>query len=412
MPEFFNVRSPLRAFEDLRPHLRPIGDAEVIPTAAALGRVVADEIRSPEDLPQFPRSSMDGYSVRARDTFGASESLPAFLEVVADIPTGAASDVSLRAGEAAVAYTGGTLAGEADAVVMVERTQPADERSIEVLRPVAPGENVVQVGEDIRAGDLMFESGRRLRPQDVGGLMALGMTSVSVVKRPRVAIVSTGDELVEPGVTPPPGSIRDINTYSVAARVTECGGKPIACGIVPDEYPAQLDAARAAIADTDVLVFSAGSSLSTRDMTARVFNELGEPGVILHGISVKPGKPTVVGVADGKPLFGLPGNPVSALIVFDLIVAPAIGILSGDHAPAKAREVIAILAEDVPSESGREDHVPVQIAGQRPVPLATPVFGKSNLIYTLVRADGVVRVPAESGGLYAGDTVCVRMFGS
>ena len=402
----------MRAFEDLTPYLEPITEAEIVPADAVLDRIVADEIRSPEDLPQFARSSMDGYSVRARDTFGASESLPAILEVVADIPTGVGADVRLKSGEAAVAYTGGMLAGEADAVVMIERTQPADERSIEVLRPVAPGENVVQVGEDVRAGDLILDRGHRLRPQDIGGLMALGITTVPVVRRPRVAIISTGDELVEPGVTPPPGRIRDINTYSVAARVTECGGEPITRDIVPDEYDAQLDAARAAIKDADILVFSAGSSLSTRDMTARVFTELGDPGVILHGISVKPGKPTIVGVAGGKPLFGLPGNPVSALIVFDLIVAPAIGVLSGARAPARVSTLTAILADDVPSESGREDHVPVRITGRGAAHLATPVFGKSNLIYTLVKADGVVRVPAESGGLYAGETVSVRMFGS
>ena len=192
----------MRAFEDLTPYLEPITEAEIIPADAALDRIVADEIRSPEDLPQFARSSMDGYSVRARDTFGASESLPAILEVVADIPTGTGADVRLKPGEAAVAYTGGMLAGEADAVVMIERTQPADERSIEVLRPVAPGENVVQVGEDVRAGDLILDRGHRLRPQDIGGLMALGITTVPVVRRPRVAIISTGDELVEPGSRP------------------------------------------------------------------------------------------------------------------------------------------------------------------------------------------------------------------
>ena len=198
MPEFFNVRSPSQAFDDLRPHISAITECEIIPTTSALGRVIADEIRSPEDLPSFPKSSMDGFSVRARDTFGASESLPALLEVVADIPTGSSSDVELSVAEAAVAYTGGMLAGNADAVVMIERTQPADETSIEVLRPVAPGENVVHAGEDVRAGDALFGPGHTVRPQDIGGLLALGITEIPVLRKPRVAIVSTGDELVPP----------------------------------------------------------------------------------------------------------------------------------------------------------------------------------------------------------------------
>ena len=335
MPEFFNVRSPSQAFDDLRPHISAITERETIPTVSALGRVIADEIRSPEDLPSFAKSSMDGFSVRARDTFGASESLPAMLEVVADIPTGDNPDVTLDVGEAAVAYTGGMLAHDADAVVMIERTQPADESSIEVLRPVAPGENLVQVGEDVRAGDLLFNPGHVIRPQDIGGLLALGITEVPVLRKPRVAIVSTGDELVPPEVQPPPGNIRDINTYTIAARVAQCGAEPVVIGLAPDEYEPQLQAARDGIHSADALVFSAGSSLSTRDMTADVFNQLGDPGVLLHGISIKPGKPTIVAVADGKPLFGLPGNPVSALVVFDLLVAPTIHLLTGASHPAR-----------------------------------------------------------------------------
>ena len=192
------------------------------------------------------------------------------------------------------------LADQADAVVMVERTQPADSRSIEVLRPVAPGENVIHVGEDVRAGDLLFQLGHAIRPQDIGGLLALGINDVPVIRRPRVAIVSTGDELVPPDARPERGQIRDINTYTIAARVTQCGAEPVVVGLVPDEYAPQLEAARNGIDSADMLVFSAGSSLSSRDMTAAVFNQLGEPGVLLHGISIKPGKPTIVAVADGK----------------------------------------------------------------------------------------------------------------
>ena len=412
MPEFFNVRPPRQAFEELLPHLAPVVDIETIETKDALGRTIARDVSSPENLPAFPRSSMDGFSVRASDTFGASESLPALFEIVGDIPTGESSDVHIGTGEAAVAYTGGVLGDGADAVVMIERTQPADEVSIEVLRPVAPGENVIQVAEDIKFDETLLKAGHRVRPQDIGGLLALGITSVQVYRRPVVGIVSTGDELIHPSMRTPKGKIRDINTYTLAARCSQLGADHIAAGIVRDEYEPQLQAARETLSKADVLVFSAGSSLSTRDMTADVFNRLGEPGVLLHGISIKPGKPTVVGVAHGKPLFGLPGNPVSALVVFDLLVAPAIRVLSGEREPRVSPEVSAVLTQDVPSESGREDYVPVTLSFLEGRRTATPVFGKSNLIFTLIRSDGIIEVPMDSGGLYEGETVDVRIYHS
>ena len=353
---------------------------------------------------------MDGFSVRARDTFGASESLPALLEVVADIPTGSSAHTALNPGQAAVAYTGGMLADQADAVVMVERTQPADSISIEVLRPVAPGENVINAGEDVCAGDLLFRPGHTIRPQDIGGLLALGIDNVPVLRRPKVAIVSTGDELVPPDARPESGQIRDINTYTIAARVAQCGAQPVIIGLVPDQYAPQLEAARNGINSADMLIFSAGSSLSSRDMTASVFNQLGEPGVLLHGISIKPGKPTIVAVADGKPLFGLPGNPVSALVVFDLLVAPAIHVLSGSRGQPIANTIDAILTDDIPSESGREDYVPVKLSQSSSALSAEPVFGKSNLIYTLINSDGIIQVPTDSGGLYSGEKVSVHLY--
>ena len=348
--------------------------------------------------------------MRARDTFGASEGLPSLLEVVADIPTGRTSETALKPGQAAVAYTGGMLADHADAVVMVERTQPADSRSIEVLRPVAPGENVIHAGEDVRACDLLFRPGHTIRPQDIGGLLALGMCDISVFRKPKVAIVSTGDELVPPAARPERGRIRDINTYTIAARVTQCGAQPLIIGLITDEYTPQLEAARCGINSADMLVFSAGSSLSSRDMTASVFNQLGDPGVLLHGISIKPGKPTIVAVAGGKPLFGLPGNPVSALVVFDLLVAPTIHVLSGATERPLANTVNATLTDDIPSESGREDYIPVKLSNSNSVLSAKPVFGKSNLIYTLINSDGIVHVPANSGGLYAGERVSVQLY--
>jgi molybdopterin molybdotransferase len=354
---------------------------------------------------------MDGYSVRASDTYGASESLPALLNVIGDVLTGRQASASLGIGEAAVAYTGGMLAHEADAVVMIERTLQVDENSIEVTSPVAPGENVVQVAEDVSAGDVIVPGGHRIRSQDIGAMLALGITELDVVRKPRVAIISTGDELITPGGYPLPGQIRDINSYTIAARVSECGGLPLTFDLVADDFEAQLSAANKSLESADVLIFSAGSSLSSRDMTVEVLNRLGEPGVLVHGISIKPGKPTIVGAAEGKPLFGLPGNPVSAIVVFDLVVRPILYLMSGLENPPYWPSIQAVLSRDIPSVAGREDHVPVLLHRENGVLCADPVFGKSNLIFTLVKSDGMMVVPLDDGGRYAGDEVEIRLHG-
>lgn len=411
MPELFNVLPPDQALEALRRHVAPRPAPEAVPAEQALGRVLTANLTATEALPSFPRSTMDGYAVRAQDTFGASEGLPAYLAVVGEAPLGpdiVGAQVGL--GQAAVCYTGGMLAEGADAVVMVEQTQEAGPGAIEVLRPVAPGENVVQPGEDIRPGDLLLPGGRRLRAQDIGGLMALGVTQVAVARRPRVAIVSTGDEVVPPTATPGPGQVRDINSYTVAALVEQAGGAPLRFGIVPDDFATLLAAARKALAQADALVISAGSSVSTRDMTASVISQLGAPGVLVHGVSLRPGKPTVLAVCDGKPVVGLPGNPVSAMVVFDLFVTPLIAWLSGENASRTPRTVVARLTRNIASAPGREDYVPVRLVRENGQVCAEPLFGKSNLIFTLVRADGLVKVPLDKGGLYAGETVEVRVW--
>ena len=243
MREFFNVVPPSVALTTLLDRLEVSVRSEVVPTAQALGRVTAEDVVSREDLPPYPRSTMDGYSVRARDTFGASESLPAFCDVVGEVAMGSQPQVALSTGQAAVTYTGGMLAEGADAVVMVENTQRVGDGSIEILRPVAPGENVIQVGEDAKVGERVIPKGRLIRPQDVGVLFGLGITEVSVAQRPKVAIVSTGDELVPPEQSPTPGQVRDINSYSVASLVQDAGGVPVHIGVVPDEFEAQRQAA-------------------------------------------------------------------------------------------------------------------------------------------------------------------------
>ena len=412
MPEFFNVLPPQRALATLLELLpqKALG-LEDVPVREALGRVTAVELFAPEDLPAFTRSTVDGYSLRAADTFGASEGLPAYFSVVGEVPMGRPAQVSVRPGEAALTYTGGMLAGDADAVVMVENTQQVDSGTIEVSRPVAPGENVVLPGEDVRAGSPVLPRGHLLRPQDLGGLTALGITTVPLARRPRVAILSMGDEVVPPDENPGPGQIRDVNSYTIAAQVAGAGGEPALLGILPDDFEAQLVAARQGQKQADMLVFSAGSSVSSRDLTADIINTLGEPGVLVHGLSIRPGKPAIVGLVDGKPVFGLPGNPVSAMIVFDLLVRPTLYRLTGCCNPPQPATTLATVTRDIASAPGREDYVPVRLTtGENGEQVAEPVFGKSNLIYTLIRADGLVQVPLDTAGLYAGERVAVRLF--
>jgi molybdopterin molybdotransferase len=249
-----------------------------------------------------------------------------------------------------------------------------------------------------------------LRPQDLGGLLALGLTCVLVSKQLRVAIVSGGDELVTPDAIPGPGQIRDINSYTLAALIRRDGHVPRLCGVFRDEYDVLRAAAQAALAEADVLILSAGSSVSARDMTAQVVESLGQPGVLVHGVSLKPGKPTILAVCDGKAVFGLPGNPVSCMVTYDLFVHPTLAHLSGAVMPIQ-RTVRARLTRNIASATGREDYVQVRLTrGGDGAYAATPVFGKSNLIFTLIRSDGMLKVPLNAGGLTAGTSVEVVLF--
>ena len=411
MPEFFNVLSPDEALALLLERLpeRPATGVRVVDTADALGTVIAAAVLATESLPPIPRSTMDGYSVRAADTYGASDGLPAWFTLVGEVPMGRGPDVQVGVGEAAVAYTGGLLAVNADAVVMVEHTQAIDANTIEVMRPVAPGENVAQPGEDVRAGDTVLPAGHVIRPQDIGGLLALGIERIQVARRPRVGILSMGDEVVPPSAAPGPGQVRDVNTYTVAGQVTAAGGKAAPLGLVGDDYEEQLAAARRGLAESDMLVLSAGSSVSARDRTVDIVAELGEPGPLVHGLALRPGKPAILGLCDGKPVIGLPGNPVSAMVVSSLVVRPTVYRLMGCIHPPPLTERAAVLAQDVPSAPGREDYVPVRLAQSNDGTMkAHPVWGKSGFIFTLVNADGMVRVPADAGGIYAGEPVQVR----
>jgi len=419
--EFFNVLPPDEArtrWLAAVTHRTDLSESDEAVRRAILGEpVVVGGIASPEDLPAFPRSTVDGYAVRAADTFGAGESLPAYLTVVGEVHMGETPTVNVGVGQAALIHTGAMIPAGADAVVMVEHTQRAAEGEIEVLRRVAPGENVLQIGEDVRRADPVLPPGVRLRPQDVGALLALGLTGALPVRLPpHVAIFATGDEVIPPDQTPRPGQIRDINSYTIGALAAQAGALVEWGGIVPDQPDALRSALRLALAPpgaADMLVVTAGSSVSARDMTADVIDsladEFGGPGVIVHGVAVRPGKPTILAVLGGKPIIGLPGNPVSAMVVFWLLGVPALYHLSGARMPIRPR-VHAALTANVASAAGREDYVPVALQEDDGALYAEPIFGKSNLIFTLVRADGLLKIPLDVTGLRAGDFGDVYLF--
>lgn len=406
--ELLDVVSPETALERLLEAGLPEPRVETVSLAAAAGRVSARPVRAPESSPSFDRSLMDGFAVRASDTFGATESLPAALAVVGEVPMGAPPTRGIAPGEAMVIHTGGMLPRGSDAVVMVEHTEWIDDRMIEVMRPVAARDAVIRRGDDVAEGAVVIPQGARLRSQDLGGLAALGVSHVSVARAPIVGLIATGDEVVPPHQTPEPGEVRDVNSTTLAVEVERAGGVARTYGIVPDARSALATGARDALRECDIVVISAGSSVSTRDHTADVIGSLGSPGVLAHGLALKPGKPSIVGLADGTPVFGLPGNPVSALVVFDLLVAPAIRRLQGAPAHSPASPPRARLARNVASTAGRLDFIPARLTERDGFTWAEPIFGASNLIFTLVRADALVRIPADANGLQAGALVDIR----
>lgn len=406
MPEFLELLPPADALALLLRHLPPPGlPAETVETARALGRVTACEVAAAEPLPAFSRSTVDGYAVRARDTFGASDTLPAYLTLIGESPMGSAPGFSLAAGQAALIHTGGMLPEGADAVVMIEHTQPARPGEIEVLRAVAPGENELRPGEDVQVGQVVIPAGAELRPAEIGGLMALGLNRVRVVVPPRVAVLSSGDEVVDPTVRPQPGQVRDINSYTLSALVERHGGLPLRYGVLPDRREALQDSIAAALSACDVVVITAGSSASTRDLTAEVIDGLGAPGVLVHGVNVKPGKPTILAACAGKPVIGLPGNPVSALVIASLFVVPVVERLLGLDPNRPRPSVTARLSVNLPSQAGREDWVPVRLLRGTAGYTAEPIFYKSNLIFTLAQADGMLHIPPDATGLETGAAV-------
>lgn len=379
----------------------------------SLGMVCSRDVISPEDLPAFARSTVDGYAVRAENTFGATETMPAYIDLSEEVIMGERPDFALRGAEAGKIPTGGMLPHGADAVVMFEHIQKVDEKLIEVLRPVAPGENVIQAGEDVRGGDNIIKKGHRMRPQDIGACAGVGVTELMVYQRPLVSILSTGDEIVPAGASPGLGRVRDINSYVLSGMISNSGAIPLKKGIFRDEYEIIRAAVEDSMKDSDVVVISGGTSVGTRDIIAGVINDIGNPGIIFHGVSLKPGKPVLGGVIKGIPVFGLPGHPAAVSVCFEIFIRPVLNLLSGSSGKFPDygdRVVKARLSKNVSSSQGREEHVRVMLVEEDEGLLAVPILGKSGLITTLVKADGTIVIPLKRDGMEKGETVEVRLF--
>ena len=408
MKEFFKV-TPLEQVLEAASQFSPL-ETETVPLEQSLGRVMAETVVSDGNLPEFPRSTMDGFAVSAASTFGASEGAPAYLQVVGSVTMGNAPAFSIKSGEACRIGTGGMLPKGADSVVMVEHTAALDETTIEVVRSVAPGQHVQAIGEDYRSGQTILEKGKRLRPQETGLLAAFGQNIVRVYRRPVVGIISTGDEVIPIERTPGPGQIRDINSFTLSDQVHQAGGLPRRYGIVGDDYQAIHQLCRHAVDETDMVLISGGSSMGTRDFTVEVFSRLAGCRIMFHGISISPGKPTILAALGNKVLWGLPGQVVSAMVVFRMVVQPFLERLAGlgpRHRPATT--LPARLSRNIASAQGRTDFVRVRLLQENGERLAVPVLGKSGLINTMVKADGLIEVDINTEGLDQGALVEVLL---
>ena len=408
---FFKVLAPQEALKILL-SVAPVG-AERVASVQARGRVLAVDLHSAVDLPHFHRAAMDGYAVRAKDTFGASQSLPAYLKLAGIMEMGKEAVQALNTGEAIRISTGGMMPPESDAVVMVEYTDETDGGLVEIHRGVSPWQNVIQIGDDIKRGELVFPCGRRLRAHDLGALTGVGISSISVFKRPRVALISTGDEIVDAESEPRPGQVRNINQHSLVGLIEECGGELRDLGVVRDDRAALKEAIGAALEWGDLVLLSGGSSMGAKDIALETILSFPDAEFVFHGISIAPGKPTIFARACGKPILGLPGYPVSALVIFDLFGAPLIRRLGGENVDALQRfahSARAVLKTNVASQIGREDYVRVTLEREADKLLAMPLPSKSGAIFTLVKADGMVRIDMNQDGLEQGEEVEVILF--
>jgi len=375
----------------------------------ALNCVLAEDIYGRVNIPDFRRSMVDGYAVVAKDTMGAGESLPVFLKVVGDVGMGEEATCVITPGTCAYVPTGGMIPDGADACVMVEYCEQFDSEELAVYQATSIGRYVVDIGEDSKAGELLFKKGTKLRPQEIGALSAEGFTEVSVFTAPKISIISTGDELVTPGGEIRKGQIYDINTSALDALAVKHGFEVIGTDTVTDQYELLKTAIVEAKEKSDIVIVSGGSSKGKKDMTAALIDELAVPGVFTHGLALKPGKPTILGVneADKTLMVGLPGHPVAAMAVFEMLLVWLKRELACEEEKGK---VPAVLSGNVPGAPGRQTLLFVELEQTEDGYVAKPIFGKSGLMSTMTRADGYTAIEMLQEGLKSGEKVWVHTF--
>ena len=409
MENFFKV-ADIEAVCALRTQF-PVVVTEAVPLASVDGRILAETVAADLDIPGFARSTMDGYALQAATTFGASESNPGYVTVVGSVAMGEQPALRIGTGEAVRIATGGMLPPGADAVVMIEHTEAIDEATIEVYKSVAPGQHVVGRGEDIAVGDKLLVRGQRVRPQEAGLLAAMGCETVPVYCQPRIGIISTVDEVVPVSAVPGPGQIRNVNSTTLAAMVRAAGGRPRDYGIINDNADQLKTACARALTENDMLLVSGGSSVGMRDFTIEAFEAQPASAILVHGVSISPGKPTILARSGDKPMWGIPGHVTSAMVVFRVLVEPFVFHLGGWNDGSRRRLTIpARLARNLASAQGRVDFVRVRLVDREDALYAEPLLGKSGLINTMVKADGLVRIAVDAEGLDQGDLVAVELF--
>ena len=400
------VKTPEEVLRLIGKEFRPLGRTEIVPLAQAPGRVLAEAITAQEYVPDFDRSTVDGYACRAADTFGCSDAIPAILSVAGQVLMGEGADFTLSRDSCVYVPTGGAIPQGADCAVMIEYTEDYGDGTVGIMKPGAPGMNLIFRGDDVFPGKEILPAGRVLTAQDIGALAAVGKTSVPVARRVKVGVISTGDELVPPDETPGPGQVRDVNAPLLTAMLEAFGAETVNYGIVRDDEPLLRQKMQDAAQECDAVILSGGSSVGVKDAACRIIESMGE--LLLHGIAIKPGKPTILGKTGNKPLIGLPGHPVAACFVAQLFVLPLLGRLMGRKREAFA--VTAELTESLGANHGREQVNACHLLREGGKLLASPIRSKSGLITQLAGADGYFIIARDCEGLPKGAQVQVFLY--